>query len=71
MRIPPRTGSSLSSDPNDDVDTVKQCPFCASTRVTTTNKALSLSTYWRCHGCGEIWNPGRSAIAARYQRPRW
>jgi transposase-like protein len=35
------------------------CPFCRSEQVTTTSKSVSDSTYWRCHGCGQIWNPSR------------
>jgi transposase-like protein len=41
--------------------TVEQpvCPFCKSPDVTTTNKVVTASTYWRCLACGQIWNPGR------------
>jgi hypothetical protein len=44
---------------------VTACPFCSSTRVTTTEKAVSSSTYWRCEACGEIWNPARQASVPR------
>jgi transposase-like protein len=37
----------------------KACPFCASLNVTTTSKAVTLSTYWRCTACGQIWNASR------------
>ena len=35
------------------------CPFCRSVNVKTTSKIIDESTYWRCIGCGVIWNPGR------------
>ena len=35
------------------------CPFCRSTTVSTTNKAVTASTYWRCATCGQIWNSNR------------
>jgi len=47
--------------------TVTQCPFCRSLQVATTGDAGSSSTYWRCDGCGEIWNPSRQT-APRRQR---
>jgi transposase-like protein len=50
---------------------VTNCPFCKSSQVTTTSKIISSSSYWRCHTCGEIWNPGRAENASRFSRPRW
>jgi transposase-like protein len=35
------------------------CPACQSDEVATTSKSVSEATYWRCHKCGEIWNPSR------------
>ena len=35
------------------------CPFCRSDQVATSSKAVSDATYWRCAGCGEIWNQSR------------
>ena len=35
------------------------CPFCKSRDVKTTSKAVNVSTYWRCTGCGQIWNASR------------
>lgn len=35
------------------------CPFCRSDQVTTTSKSVTDTTYWRCQGCGEIWNQAR------------
>jgi ribosomal protein L37AE/L43A len=34
------------------------CPFCRSPKITTTHKSDS-SGYWRCSGCGELWNVSR------------
>lgn len=42
------------------------CPFCRSVDLKTTSKILDESTYWRCLGCGEIWNPGRLKSQAAY-----
>jgi len=35
------------------------CPICRSDQVSTTSKTVTEETYWRCHGCGEIWNQSR------------
>lgn len=35
------------------------CPFCRSDKVATTSKSIGEATYWRCHACGQIWNPSR------------
>jgi transposase-like protein len=35
------------------------CPFCTSPNVTTTSKAVNITTYWRCTTCGQIWNADR------------
>jgi uncharacterized Zn finger protein len=45
-----------------------KCPECSSPRVTTTNKVVTASTYWRCEACGEIWNAGRRLPSRRYTR---
>jgi transposase-like protein len=34
-------------------------PACRSASVTTTAKHPDVSSYWRCHQCGKIWNTGR------------
>jgi len=36
-----------------------QCPKCRSQEVTTVSKVVSAESYWRCGGCGEVWNAGR------------
>jgi len=44
------------------------CPFCRSEQVTTTSKAaVTQDVYWRCHTCGQIWNPARLTLP----RQRW
>jgi transposase-like protein len=70
MRFPPHNTPAVV-DAKDGPNAVTACPFCASDRVTTTNTTLTTSTYWRCHGCGEIWNPARAKVAAPFRRPRW
>ena len=41
------------------------CPFCKSRDVTTTSKTVSISTYWRCTACGQIWNVSRLQYGRR------
>ena len=54
-----------------DVVAPTVCPFCESADISTTSKAVTVSSYWRCAKCGQIWNSGR----LREQRPadifRW
>jgi ribosomal protein L37AE/L43A len=35
------------------------CPFCRSGAVSTTSTVIGENTYWRCGGCGQIWNQSR------------
>jgi hypothetical protein len=42
-----------------NTDTPAACPFCQSAAISTTSKAVSMSTYWRCATCGQIWNASR------------
>lgn len=64
-----RGDPTVVTDANEALNTVTTCPFCASDQVTATSKTLSASTYWRCHACAEIWNPGRM-VAVRPFRNR-
>jgi len=41
------------------------CPFCRSAQVTTSSKSVTDRTYWRCSGCGEIWNQARLMASNR------
>ena len=36
-----------------------ECPACRSATITTTGKVANTQSYWRCLGCGEVWNVGR------------
>jgi hypothetical protein len=44
------------------------CAFCGSGKIATTGKSTSVAAYWRCHTCGQIWNPARLVAPAP---PRW
>jgi transposase-like protein len=48
-----------------DAGVPSACPACASTSIRTNAKAPDANSYWRCEGCGEVWN------AARRQEPRY
>ena len=50
-----------SNHPESDHATLRPsaCPACASASVTTTAKHPDVDSYWRCEGCGEVWNVGR------------
>lgn len=41
-----------------------ECPACGSPDVKTSSKVVTASSYWRCDGCGEVWNVGRRRDAA-------
>jgi transposase-like protein len=49
------------------------CPKCRSKAVTTVSKVVSAESYWRCGGCGEVWNAGRRRETSEYRpiRPGW
>jgi transposase-like protein len=49
----------------------KACPACRSIEFTTTSKTVTVTSYWRCLRCGEIWNQERSRAADRYSPRRW
>ena len=52
--------SSPSPSLHPTAPAVSSCPFCRSSQITTTSKsATGNDVYWRCSGCGEIWNPSR------------
>jgi len=35
------------------------CPACQSIAITTTARHPDENSYWRCSGCGEVWNASR------------
>jgi transposase-like protein len=45
------------------------CPYCRSTRIAAPIGTTGAATYWRCDGCGEMWNQSRQT--KRAQRSRW
>lgn len=72
MRYPDHAEPGLPSDTREQAATVvTACPFCESTRITTTGKSAAPSAYWRCQGCGEVWNPARMDAARAYRQPPW
>ena len=42
-----------------DVTPPTACPACQSSKISTTARNPDKNTYWRCGGCGEIWNASR------------
>ena len=59
---------SLSSDASGTRP--DKCPECGSTAVGTLAKEITAATYWRCHRCGHVWNPGRDRANQRSNRWR-
>ena len=51
--------SPPATDPRLVAPVKPRCPACRSEQVSTTSKSITEASYWRCHGCGEIWNPSR------------
>ena len=49
----------------------ESCPSCGSKAVGTLAKVITTDTYWRCQGCGEIWNPARVERANRRPSRSW
>ena len=47
---------------------VPSCPFCGSTHVVSVGRAIDADKYWRCQGCGDIWNAGRLQVVATFRR---
>jgi transposase-like protein len=46
------------------------CPFCRSPRIMTTGAKADASSYWRCEGCGQVWNVGRLRPSNRQSHGR-
>jgi hypothetical protein len=61
-------GASRSAPPEQPVQCPDVCPFCQSKAVGTLAKVITVSTYWRCQACGEMWNPQRLESATRLPR---
>jgi predicted Zn finger-like uncharacterized protein len=45
--------------PAEPVTRPTRCPACQSVAITSTAKVPNASSYWRCEGCGEVWNVSR------------
>lgn len=63
-----RGGSAPLSDPLAPDYTPAGCPACASVAIVTTAKTPDANSYWRCTGCGEIWNASRRQTAQTWRR---
>ena len=48
-----------------------KCPSCGSSDLVTTSKVVTAATYWRCEGCGDVWNAERLRQGTRYAPRRW
>jgi DNA-directed RNA polymerase subunit RPC12/RpoP len=40
------------------------CPECGSKSFGTLAKVITVDTYWRCQGCGAVWNEKRQRANA-------
>jgi transposase-like protein len=50
------------------------CPFCGSSKITTTSAKVETSSYWRCGTCGDVWNVERLRTSNRrnqHYEGRW
>ena len=45
------------------VTTPTVCPACQSPAIVTAARNPDENAYWRCCGCGEIWNAARRAVS--------
>ena len=61
-------GAPRSVQTEEQVQRPEVCPFCESKAVGTLDKVITISTYWRCQSCGDMWNPQRLDRAARPRR---
>jgi transposase-like protein len=58
----------MSQETDLDPSTPTRCPYCASAAIVATGKKITTSSYWRCEGCGQVWNPGRLRQTWAYGR---
>lgn len=64
-------GSMPSSPDAAPVSLPTRCPSCRSLAISTTARKPAADAYWRCGGCGEVWNASRRESAANARRPAW
>ena len=68
--ISPREQTARSASSPAAADVPASCPTCRSALITTTAKKPDANSYWRCTGCGEIWN-GSRRDGGRMGRSPW
>ena len=57
--------------PTDAVALPTRCPSCRSLAISTTARSPDEHAYWRCGGCGEVWNASRRDAARNTGRTVW
>ena len=59
---------AAQSAPAAAIELPTRCPSCRSDEISTTSRNPDVNAYWRCAGCGEVWNVARrqSAASGRY-----
>ena len=53
-----RSNAPQSAEP-EPIPAPTRCPACQSGAISTAAVRPDENTYWRCDGCGEVWNAGR------------
>jgi transposase-like protein len=59
----------VRSSPTNPADAPTRCPACQSRAISTTARNPDEHTYWRCDGCGEVWNAARREATRRGGHP--
>lgn len=57
--VDPRHGTTNRSPAAAAATTPTVCPACRSSAIATTSRVPDENAYWRCDGCGEVWNASR------------
>ena len=52
-------GAADRSRQTDSATLPTECPACRSLAIATTARKPDEQSYWRCRGCGEVWNASR------------
>ena len=63
------TGVTDRSRSETRVDIPTVCPACQSRSISTTARTPDAHAYWRCDGCGEVWNVARRQARSFGVRP--
>jgi transposase-like protein len=64
-----RSGGAGRAPVTDAFAVPVNCPACQSRSISTTAKKPDENSYWRCSGCGEVWNAGRRKTRLNTARP--